>query len=525
MVKKTFVLTSLLLSGLTYANDYQGKTTEPIGSLHPVEMVCKASAGYVIVYDIPIPQGYVVVGETHDAICPGGGKNAWLTKVLESGDTICAATHQRALTQNISQQDSFHWQGYEVINQGYSPHCPENYTTIAPVTRTATNTATVQVVMPNNPFCLFLQNEITYTNSMIYMYGTAGISCPIGKEYSGASRYLKRASNTQEITCSTDHAGYVATNFRYSSNCDVSRETRREPYPLTTYTQVMPKRGITYEISRIPYQVLDWTLTTNLWITGAAYPGKYAGQKPNQTHADACMYRLLTPTGYRVTGFDFSQSCTSNNPTYNPNHVQIKKLTDDEEVFCIVTVSGSSVTMDKRVPNSYIVADKFHAPQCYAASAGQINAYKIRKLNSIDTVCKKYLREGERAKNAVSSPFHGEDDYGIIGETTLENCSTETNNAWVIKKLAETDTVCQTGFEYQYYPDYVIDSMAHLPSCSGTGNNAYNLRRLNEPEDLICLPPNDGGNFYKSFNSRGFDASYDTKATCGTLRAARIHLR
>ena len=253
MVKKTFVLTSLLLSGLTYANDYQGKTTEPIGSLHPVEMVCKAGIPYVNTYNIPIPPGYVVVGETHDAVCSGGGNNAWFVKVLESGDTICAATHQRALTQNISQQDSFHWQGYEVIDQGYSTHCPENYTTTAPVTRTATNTATVQAIELSNPYCTRESNNWHGVNRMVYMLGTIA-SCPSGTQYNSYSTYYKYASNTEEVTCRNEYSGYVATNWRYGSNCDPSRETRREPYPLTTYTQVMPKRGITYEISHIPYK-------------------------------------------------------------------------------------------------------------------------------------------------------------------------------------------------------------------------------------------------------------------------------
>ena len=525
MVKKTFVLTSLLLSGLTYANDYQGKTTEPIGSLHPVEMVCKAALPYVNMYDLRIPQGYVVVGETHDAICPGGGKNAWLTKVLESGDTICAATHQMALTQNIYHYDTFDWRGYDVIDKGYSPHCPENYTFTTPITRTATNTATVQAIELSSPHCAWKDNNAYVIGRMVYKYGNSGESCAAGdRPY---SFYYKNTLSTEEISCYPSYSGYVSTNWRYSKDCDPTRDFRETgPYPLYAFTQIIPKRGVTYEVSNHQRLVLGWVMTKSIFIEGAIPPWRYAGLKPTANTLNVCMVSNTTPHDYRVIGFGNIAECGSGSGKDYPNYVQIKKLTDQEEVFCLLGVDGASMRFNTNVPNSYIVVDKFHAPQCNTPSLeGHINAYKIRKLNPIDSICKMYLREGERTQNMVSLPFYGEDDYGIIGETTLENCSTETNNAWVIKKLAETDTVCQAGFQYQYYPDYVIDSVAHLPSCPGTGNNAYNLRHLNEPEDLICLHPNDGGNFYYSFNSRGYDASYDTKAACGTLRAASIRLR
>ncbi len=506
MVKKTIILASLLLSGLTYANDYQGQTTEPIGSLHPVEMVCKTSPGFHVQVTLPLPQGYVVVGEIHHQSCTGGGKNAWLTKVLESGDAICATPHGKAISQYA---DTINWFMYEIVSESYSTNCPYFYD---PITKTRqTNVMIVEPKAVENPYC---NSELppNYIANYLLVGVGATDSCPSNSAVR-SKQFYKPATNSLEYNCSFDHfAGYFKKQLSYRTICGESEYKIGNSIDLE-----IPQRGIVYKVLSNPnYEFTDW-------ITTQISPDSSSGKLPSAIVETMCIQSKAIPPGYRAISANYNPDCANGNPEVTPNQLQIKKIMDEEEVFC--TMLPNYFPHDASIPNDYILIEELNLPQCYVSSSNQNNAYKIRKLKSNDTVCKAYFYSGDRLNNQSPSPFYGEDDYGIIGETTLESCGNNNNNAYFIKKLSKTDTVCEAWFYHEYYPDYVIDSVGYMPSCPGTGNNAYNLRQINEPEDVICTYA-PYSNYYYSFNNNGFEIiGLEDKTQCGHLQGFRIRLR
>ncbi len=476
-------------------------------SVHPTETVCK-SAAKTNTLPLPVPQGYVIVGETHDISCTGGGQNAWLTKVLEPGDTICSAPHRNAVNK-LSLTDTFDWRGYVVIGQSTNPQCPVDYT-------------------PNYQKKIYNAVTLTPVNGY-YAYNGSGLypsTVIVNRLLSSISAttpitsFFKQATSQSEIACVSNHMrGYLITAQYFSYSCDKNNT-------MNTYALQIPSDDTVYNIrnssSIILYGPINTVVTSGLNNIGLA-----TAIKPSaSTSLTSCIGNKL-PHGYREVAVANNPSCShfgSVTPPSTLNQVTLKKVTDNEEFICATNKLQDAVA----IPHDYILVENINLPACGVSPTN--NAYKIRQLLATDTVCKDQFRAVNRTKRAdLDIMFVGEDDYGIVGETTLASCGVGVNNAWSIKRLADSDTICQTGFDYRYYPDYVIDSVASVPSCPGIGNNALNLRRLQEPEDVFCLPVSDSRvllNYQALLNKKGFiSQGYTTLAQCGSLTAERYRLR
>ncbi len=544
MIKNQLLCVGFMFSGLSYAISYQEQTSLTTSSLHPIDRVCKTSfrnSSYTKITGIT--PGYAVVGEIQDDSCSGGGKNAWLTKPLEPKDTICSAPHisllylDRLHISNFG--DSIAMKNYTIIGRGNSDKCPLAYD--AQGNRSLYNTVTLDMI--DNP------TFVCYGELSLYKFTTQWTSSVVQRESCKATDaykypigyYLQLPNSAVIENCISGPMsgrlnGYLNSPQYYTAACDGRDENvKNNPNisnPRTTQTSYIPYDGSTYSISSTSE---NRAYIPNIVAVENVNSLMTNFQKVSRGESiDICSNSYTVPEGYRIVGMQYTDTCASidTKTLVRTSQAQYKIVlfnkpmaAGETRVFCSTTVYNQKPRHYDNVPNGYVLTRTLHSPACYFAQPNQINAYEVRKLANIDTVCKSQWGSGNRMIKSYSSsnsPIY-EDDYGIIGQATLEACGSTVNNAWQIKKLATVDTVCSVGFNANSYPDYVIASMTHLASCSGVGNNAYHIRPVNEPEDIVCEVP------YASIyvlQAQGFErVSNESKSECGTLKAGRYRLK
>lgn len=364
MKRLSCILASLIFAGLSYANDYIGLTTQPIGDLQPVEFMCKTKySGFL---STPVPEGYVVVGEFHSKLCAGGGKNAWLTKVLESGDTICSAPHQAALNQIANSKDTFNPEGYTIIQKGFDQNCPFDYD-LETQARHKNNTATLQV-LPGY-FEEVLHIGSTFPSKLIINRITVRF------DFDSNTTFYKQASNKDETTCSYyDAYGYLAQSASFSYECYGKNE---EPpkcqdcgTDINTYHLTIPKQDTEYQAYYpTTYNIINNGPLNLVLIEG--YNSDYllkAKKLVNTSQEKVCFGAL--PEGYVEISHQYSPICDTADVSYKTiNQATLQKIDEQLDFLCARNYLYGST----QIPNDYVVIEKLKVDICLPTYADEPN--------------------------------------------------------------------------------------------------------------------------------------------------------
>ncbi len=357
----TLLLLLSSIASIAQAQEYQS------GKLHAADTVCKDAYSWMSFYS----SVGSIVGESYHPSCAGKGKNAWVTKFLESGDTICTVQHSNHTS------DYYAWQTisntFNTVTAGWSENCPPVYINSQ---LQSSNTTYVEIKPRPHIYRIGSINGSHVPQGYVATrYGTT------------SNEFYIQLPSLNERTCNSAAIGYVRKDFNiHTTQCVAPPSSDPIKYTNTYHIKVADEVEFRVLPTFIPvtHIVTRYFLEdaiTNYYPNGTAFsvPNQPLVdiKRPNQVYENACKVSIYSvPTGYRVVGYQaFSADCLGQVFT-------LKKIQDIEETICS-TVFGSSSGSPLRgqnVPITYTkVADVYDA-QCPNPYNYPHNAWLIRRI-------------------------------------------------------------------------------------------------------------------------------------------------
>ncbi len=442
-----------------------------------VDLVCKDALG---LYYGGSTYPYII-GETNHPSCSGGSKNAWLMKTLESGDTICSVPHSDDLKRLLLKY-------YTVKKTGWSDNCP----VLGEFgIRVATNTVTLNLKeWPNETEFCFEPLYSTINNPPLGYVSVAKSLCDNKK----IAQTIKVAGDSEIVCENSIPSGYVRVlpsepAYLFTEQCNAVFN----PYYRTHNSIMIKKPNGVFEKKIQTYNghLKNYLITNihdvdyiqnmasykDLWIINSIVKSTWLDiKKPIENLEIACKANYLMPLGYRIVAETTSVNCPSR---LKINAWVYKKMQDKQEAICMPEgVIGQSI------PSNYILIDVTYSPDCPWRGINRTthlpiaNVQQLTRLNEVDEICKSSRR-----------PV----GYGIVGETTLPECSAQQDNAWQIQRLSSPMNICKEGGYiedgrdgFNGYSSYIVTSETFVSGCPKHGNNALTIQKINESNNIIC---------------------------------------